>query len=265
MVTELNGFTAWVTVDDQELPQYGLEVNLDAKRAVCWIPSQAGKAFTVCWRDLLGIVPSVGYLAIDGMPCGAKHIYSSAQKPRGRVDTTRKSSISTSANTERPLTFAPLEITDDELYLDKPTSPSLGDIRLVIFEASIKNTMSFVQPGMPPDKQVIHERTKKTVVHCVRRGPLLNMLKANGILLADRTEKRKARDAVSREIIDLTEDWDESVRKRMKVEVKPRIKAEIKMKVKKEVTTEFIKTEPEIKQEHELERPRNDVVEMNVR
>ncbi|KAG5649525.1 hypothetical protein H0H81_003311, partial [Sphagnurus paluster] len=41
---ELNGLSAWVVVDNIELPQYGVQHFPEKKQVVCWIPSEAGKA-----------------------------------------------------------------------------------------------------------------------------------------------------------------------------------------------------------------------------
>jgi hypothetical protein len=36
-------FSAWVTVDDLELPQYSVEHSANGKQITAWIPSEAGK------------------------------------------------------------------------------------------------------------------------------------------------------------------------------------------------------------------------------
>jgi len=46
-------YHAWVTVDDEELPEFNTEVDEVAKRVTCWIPSEAGKvcdALNTCLR-----------------------------------------------------------------------------------------------------------------------------------------------------------------------------------------------------------------------
>lgn len=43
MSLTIEQFTAWVTVDDVEVPLYGIEYSADGKQATCWIASEAGK------------------------------------------------------------------------------------------------------------------------------------------------------------------------------------------------------------------------------
>lgn len=59
-------FDAWVTVDGMELPQYGCEHIGD--KVTCWIPSEAGKRFTVHFKDnLFGRTEAMcGWLRVDG-------------------------------------------------------------------------------------------------------------------------------------------------------------------------------------------------------
>ncbi|KAG6809879.1 hypothetical protein H0H92_014297 [Tricholoma furcatifolium] len=243
-MVELNGFSAWVVVDGTELPEYGYQTDLELKQVTCWIPSQAGKEFTVCWKDPVGLVGTAGYLSVDGTPCGAKHMYSLAQRPFRRVDTIRKGAVSTSETTERPLSFAQIDLTDNESYLDVQASPHLGDIRLDIFEVKIEQGTRFVQPGMPPDQQLLHERTKKAAVqHRVKLGDEascpekkfvslkkirhlcafvfryrpFDVLKANGIMPLEKTLKRAYEDDTF-EFVDLTEDFEEHETKKVKLE-----------------------------------------------
>jgi hypothetical protein len=49
---QVDHFSAWVTVDGVELPQYAIEYSLAEKHATCWIASEAGK---VCKRAHLPI------------------------------------------------------------------------------------------------------------------------------------------------------------------------------------------------------------------
>ncbi|KAF8881334.1 hypothetical protein BD779DRAFT_1473439 [Infundibulicybe gibba] len=46
-----NGFSAWVSIDGVELPQYGVETaDIDGvKTASCWIPSKVDKTFEIGW------------------------------------------------------------------------------------------------------------------------------------------------------------------------------------------------------------------------
>ncbi|KAF5370483.1 hypothetical protein D9615_009734 [Tricholomella constricta] len=246
---EMNGFSAWVLVDEIELPEYEIQDFMGKKEVTCWIPSEAGKQFTVAWRDPVGLVETAGYLNVDGTPCGAKHMYSSSQRPGRRVDTVQKSSVSTSSTTERPLSFARLELTDDDLYLNVPASPRLGEIRLDIFEVKIQGETTFAQPGMPPDTQILHERTKKVAEHRVKLGHethcrekrFVAINKVRHISTFIFSSKRKRSETYdANHIIDLTkEDEDRSEWKRPKLEIKSEaVKVEIKTEVKFETVAE---------------------------
>ncbi|RDB29391.1 hypothetical protein Hypma_014838 [Hypsizygus marmoreus] len=264
---QLGDFCAWISVDDAEVPQYAIKHFPDLEQVICWIPSQADKQFAVCWKDPAGLVESVGYLAVDGIPCGAKRLHAASFPGQGkRIETVKKGTVSTSLTTERPLSFARLELTDDDLYLNIPASPELGDIRLDVFEVQAEGDIGFSQPDMPPDKQILHERTKKAVEHRVKLGDEtqcqkkkfgkirkvrclctfifkyrpIEVLQANGIAPID--TKRKWIIKVSEDVIDLTEEYEDRDTKRVKTETKANIKKETEATIKKE-TKANVKTE----------------------
>ncbi|KAF9463931.1 hypothetical protein BDZ94DRAFT_1235798 [Collybia nuda] len=264
-------FSAWITVDEGELTQYAVQHSTDNKQVTCWIPSVADKNFTVCWRDPIGKVCTGGYLTVDGLPCGATHLYRKGhpyERSGRRADVIRKSTVSTSSTTQRPFSFARLELTDDDAYLDIPTSSELGDIKLEIYEVQVEGKGDF-NPSLVPASEAdkIHERSKKAVGHRVKLGEEfrcrerrfvrirrlqhiitftfryrpLAILQASGIVPLDTIQSsnqgRKrvvASSTPSSNVLDLTIDEDNGLQDRPTKRVKTEIKAEVKAEVKSE-------------------------------
>ncbi|KAJ7646755.1 hypothetical protein FB45DRAFT_1019057 [Roridomyces roridus] len=84
-------FSAWIAIDGVELPEYGLQVTLDAKTITCWIPSEVGKArrlwsflvvlalnshsvqrFSVHWTNWTFAGHTRGDVKMDGVDCGGR-------------------------------------------------------------------------------------------------------------------------------------------------------------------------------------------------
>lgn len=58
---------------------------------------------------------------------------------------------------------------DDDAFLNVPTSPELGDIKLEIFEVKVQGKGKFNPLPIPAsDDEKIHERSKKAVGHRVK-------------------------------------------------------------------------------------------------
>jgi len=43
VMLQLGNHKGWISVDDNELPEYGVQYSEDKKTATCWIPSKVGK------------------------------------------------------------------------------------------------------------------------------------------------------------------------------------------------------------------------------
>jgi len=161
---QLGSFSAWISVDNVELEQYGLEISADGKQASCWIPSEAGKEFCVEWSDSGGLTPTCGYVKVDGVECGGRFL-----RDLRRTTSTSHDHVPTSSTTCRPFCFSAVEVTDDDSYLDTLASQNLGEINLSIWRGTIGPPSNFVRDAIPED-QKIHERSKKALVHCVKFG-----------------------------------------------------------------------------------------------
>jgi hypothetical protein len=236
---DLEGFSAWITVDGADLKHYNVEILDNGNKATCWIPSEAGKKFTINWRDSNRINMIGGFIKMDGISCGGNTI-----NPGFVPVTIQKSSLPASSMTEKPFLFSPLELTDDDAYLDQSgASNNLGEIMIEIWRvAPIASTaagrMHF------PEAQKVHERSKKALAHRVKLGdevyapqkptlqvkkidmvPLvtfvfkyrsLDMLRANGIAPTSTVQKRPAEAQpeadVKEEVVDIEDDGDDEIR-----------------------------------------------------
>lgn len=226
--------SAWITVDDVEVPQYDIQYSPDGQQVTCWIASEIDKKFSICWNEPQRLVSMLGRVRVDGTRCGGQFLRQGSERACIRFH-----AVDTSPTTERPLIFSRLELTDDDVYLNTPVSPELGDIKLEITEVRLalqsrkvnrkgSKTISLAEP----DK--IHERAKKGSGHRVKFGEEvvhpeikyrksidirtlgvfvfkyrpLDILQANGIAPI---EPKYNVAGVSAEILDLTREDDSDV------------------------------------------------------
>ncbi|KAH6918414.1 hypothetical protein BKA70DRAFT_1416413 [Coprinopsis sp. MPI-PUGE-AT-0042] len=61
------GFSAWIAVDDQPLPEYLTAVDEAANRVSCWVPGEEGQTFQVWWQDHGGKVETCSFIVLDGL------------------------------------------------------------------------------------------------------------------------------------------------------------------------------------------------------
>jgi len=114
MRTQLNNFTAWISIDGVEQPQHAIEYSLDGMVATCWVASEVGKNFSVSWRDLVSLLPSSGRVSVDGQD-GGSTVINEAKKGRGGY-TVSRTGFRTSPTTRRLYMFSKLELTGKSLY-----------------------------------------------------------------------------------------------------------------------------------------------------
>ncbi|KAF5315578.1 hypothetical protein D9611_004853 [Ephemerocybe angulata] len=102
------GFSAWITVDDEALPEYLVAVDEEAHRVSCWIPGGEGKKFTVWWKDHGGKVDTCSFITLDGFVVPGRFLL-------GEGVASRSGAKSDPIN-ERPFVFTkvPEEITPDD-------------------------------------------------------------------------------------------------------------------------------------------------------
>ncbi|KAF8972252.1 hypothetical protein BDZ97DRAFT_1018589 [Flammula alnicola] len=230
---QLDNFFAWITVDDREQAEYGVEYSDDLLHASCWIASEEGKNFVIHWRDTVRPNDSIGRTLVDGVRCGVSQGISRRgyrTDPRDERDTAHQGGVPTSSTNDKLFVFSKLDLTDDDVYLNKPVSEKLGEITLEV---------SYVQKGdreklrLEPfqTKTKVHERTIKLAQHHTRLGESvkgerkpthavkstgkprvfsfkyrpLEILKAKGLAPQGRKEGAQS----NSEVIDLTLDSDE--------------------------------------------------------
>ncbi|KAJ7661655.1 hypothetical protein B0H17DRAFT_1094095 [Mycena rosella] len=211
-------FSAWIAIDGVEVPEYDVEISENQQEYSCWIPSEVGKKFTVHWTNVSALGLTGGGVQVDGHKCGFEAIASDTRPISASMDGIAETSTKT-----RPFVFAPLDLTDDDAYLESVSHPNLGLIKLEIWPVDVGGAGGMTAPSAIaiPSAQKVHERSKKgmnqqiafgaAVEHAqvqsaqIRRigqAPLvtfsfkyrsLDLLRANGIAPPpQRSEKRKA-------------------------------------------------------------------------
>jgi len=166
----LNGFRAWISVDHKPLEAYNIEIDAHQNIATCWVPSTAGKAFSVTWQDLARVrtLATSGRVTADGVSCGGKVIPPIGVRKSSKA---RRSGIRTGPTSVRPFTFGKLDLTDDDRYLDKGPAHALGEITLSIHSVSIEGLTEPHARSVPTDDEgIVHERAKKATSHRVKWG-----------------------------------------------------------------------------------------------
>ncbi|KAJ7883957.1 hypothetical protein B0H13DRAFT_2343907 [Mycena leptocephala] len=87
-----------------------------------------------------------------------------------RVGTCSRDSVSTSANTRRPLTFGKQVLTDDDAYLNAAISPELGTIKAVCDLVRPRHGRGTARRNWHRSQEthgIMHERSKKAMGHSV--------------------------------------------------------------------------------------------------
>ncbi|KAF7981536.1 hypothetical protein HWV62_33123 [Athelia sp. TMB] len=174
MPLELQGFKAWISVDGEETPCYGIEKSEDGKAVTGWIASEEGKVRDQAPLQALpvsehGSLDSLGYLEIlcqvDDIKCRGV-IMDEASSP---TDIYFTDGLEISAATFAPFLFGSVKLTDDDSVLDASLSSSLGDISLSIWRTKLISVREFGPEVILPEQQ-IHERAKKAILHQVKLG-----------------------------------------------------------------------------------------------
>ncbi|KDQ14881.1 hypothetical protein BOTBODRAFT_331922 [Botryobasidium botryosum FD-172 SS1] len=155
------GFSAWIVSEGKRLETFKPEIEDleegEDKVMSGWTPSEAGKKFSVHWRDNKGGMETVGCLFIDGSPAG-----------EGAIDgrTWKSQSLPghfVSEDEFRPFQFSKLQVTNDESAGTAP-SDELGEIILIIRRCIIGGPSSFKQESFG-EQGPVHEKAKKGHFH----------------------------------------------------------------------------------------------------
>lgn len=113
MVLTHRNFKAWVTCDDKVLEELQVQIRTANSKSTernvveCWIPSTAGKHFSVFWEDLKGEHASCGHIFVDGVDVA------SAIMREGRGKPVERSGAKVKSRKLKPFTFAELDLTGE--------------------------------------------------------------------------------------------------------------------------------------------------------
>ncbi|KIJ54699.1 hypothetical protein M422DRAFT_774954 [Sphaerobolus stellatus SS14] len=174
-----SGWSAWISVDGKELPQYAVRVEEEPGSppdipkfytVSCWIPSQIGKEFAIYIDHDSNIqreTACVGKLSVDG------HLLSSViYKPNYEFPFVRKR-FHENSRTQRSLVFAPLKLTDEEGLNFKNELKDLGTITIALGRRELLNRIKADLRPIPKDllkPTAVHETTKKAGCHRISLG-----------------------------------------------------------------------------------------------
>ncbi|KAJ6561713.1 hypothetical protein B0H19DRAFT_1375061 [Mycena capillaripes] len=269
---QLGQLSALITVDGEPLSEHAIEYSADGMEATCWIASENGKNFCIKFEDTDASPHRTlsARVRLDGMKCGG--LLMGPSRLGSRVTTAKRDSVSTSANTRRPLAFSKQVLTDDDTYLNATISPDFGTIKVLFALVKLRGTS-----GNPEfvscEPTILHERSKKAIGHSVQFGPEfhtrkhsvkwhsqdiktlatfsfkyrpIELLRAQGIAPPGVREERAA---TPTDILDLTmdvddEDTDEAKIKELEIQLQA-----LKKKKKKQVKREPSDVKKEIKSE----------------
>ncbi|KIK61850.1 hypothetical protein GYMLUDRAFT_224106 [Collybiopsis luxurians FD-317 M1] len=169
-------YSAWIVVDGARLETHNpvLSRKNNFTTASGWIPSEAGKKFSLHWHNAVRDVALEAVVSIDGVECN-RHVMLPASEFPDKSDTFRISYTRTSESTRRDFVFSVIQVTDDEEHSTFATDISkFGVINLDLWRIHIKRVVrcplprECKYPALKP--QVVHERSKMDGMHHVKSG-----------------------------------------------------------------------------------------------
>ncbi|KAG6910254.1 hypothetical protein DXG01_012065 [Tephrocybe rancida] len=159
-------FEAHITVDGVELPEYNIKYDEKTREASCWVSSEAGKPFSIVGNLLRQFdIDTTAKAFADGIFLDGFVTQRNTQ-PKLII----WNAVTTSSITERPLLFAPIELTDDDNYLNSAGLKDLGSVVVKLLSIKITSetgTFSREKPDLAGGK--VHERSKKAMAHKIRQ------------------------------------------------------------------------------------------------
>ncbi|EJF65858.1 hypothetical protein DICSQDRAFT_151905 [Dichomitus squalens LYAD-421 SS1] len=165
MPLSVKGYTAHICCDGKELEQYDVQQE-DERTVTCWIPSEAGKAFSVHWGDpsstTMQVIVSVDGRVVlrRGQEGKRTGVFSKLTDRPGRI---------------RAVEFSHLVLTDDETVASA-SSTSLQ--KLGVIEVEMRKVKSFCEGedyysvGEVLEIGPVHEKSKKAGAHAGSLVPL---------------------------------------------------------------------------------------------
>ncbi|KAJ7933791.1 hypothetical protein B0H13DRAFT_682637 [Mycena leptocephala] len=162
MRLEANGFEAWINIDDCEVEQFQPKTVEYPTGQTSWIASEVNKGFSIHWRNTDVFCQTAARIWVDGIECAGEII----------LGPNREASVSgrrTSGSTVSPFKFSPLNLTDDDAFLDSVGHKDVGLIRVEIWTINMAGTKPFSNIAAPVETK-IHERSKKGGSHQIKFG-----------------------------------------------------------------------------------------------
>ncbi|CAA7269525.1 unnamed protein product [Cyclocybe aegerita] len=155
--------SAWIEVNGAQLTEYGTEHSADGTTTTCWIPSEGGKAFEICYRDSLNNFTTAISLSVDGIRCKGK-----VARAHLRPAVVRQRGVSITDASYKPFVFSDCKLIDDDDFVT--LTPGIGEITVRVAEVTIQSKHAKPRkiPYFPPLN--VHERAKKGVVHGTQLG-----------------------------------------------------------------------------------------------
>ncbi|KAF7376572.1 hypothetical protein MSAN_00073500 [Mycena sanguinolenta] len=160
MRLKANGFEAWIVINGVEAEQFKPETVDYPTGQTCWIASELDKGFSIHWRNTEVFCHTASRIWVDGIECAGEII----------LHPNREASISgrrTSGSTVSPFKFSPVNLTDDDAFLDSSGHKDLGLIRVEIWTINQAGTKSYGKVDAAVESK-IHERTKKGSSHQIK-------------------------------------------------------------------------------------------------
>ncbi|KAF8998436.1 hypothetical protein BDZ89DRAFT_1122177 [Hymenopellis radicata] len=278
--------STWINVDGEALAEYGEEVVHAEDKVVCWIPSEAGKEFSVHVRHENSTVQTATYVYVDGNFLKGLIMDPWSRTPK---DTVSIHGMPTSAMTERNLMFAGLQLSDDDGLLGAAVSAELGEIKIEHWHVMVGERVAY-RTNTYAETGPIHERSKKAVSHRAQLGPQkvvatqtqrnvtkvaclltviyryrpLDMLQANGIAPppAQASSSRKRNIPLDEDVINISDEESEDEPQRI-----AKLEAELQRLRNGSKSSKKIKSEPVVKKEkrQKIVFDPNDVIDLTYR
>ncbi|KAK0233950.1 hypothetical protein IW262DRAFT_124538 [Armillaria fumosa] len=161
-----DSLSAWISVDDVPLAEFGEEVSQADRKVTCWIPSEAGKKFHINWKheDRSEIGCTGGWAFVDGKYVSGRLLDLSLGSNTACI-----TGVASSAITEQPIMFTSLELTDNDEFLHNAASSELGEIKVNLWVVQQLDPLPFQSTNFN-EAGKIHERSKKAISHCAKTG-----------------------------------------------------------------------------------------------
>ncbi|KAJ7592551.1 hypothetical protein C8J56DRAFT_928941 [Mycena floridula] len=159
-------FAAWIEIEGIKTKEFAQEIALDPQHVpivACWISSEIGKSFTIHLSDSARSAPVECSVRVDGVSTGGRVLH------RGKTRVVH-SGLRVSPETVKPYVFAPVELTDNDEYLDSYIPQALGQIEVKLTRVDVTGRTTFTTPREPPEDLILHERAKKAIIQQVGFG-----------------------------------------------------------------------------------------------